>query len=212
MPQFADRLVARGWWHDERREHRWYAPGNVRIDLLPVGEKARQEKQIRWPVAETRMRVVGYDHVFKHAVTCDLGAGLNVRVVPLVVLALLKIVSYLDDPNTREKDLQDFSNIMAKYEEDGERRFSVEVLESGLDYDSAGAYLLGRDLATLCREEDEFASVERFVQQISDADHSTSAALVRLAGRLGENEDLQLWREVAALARGFRELARPRHS
>jgi predicted nucleotidyltransferase len=200
-------LVSRGWRQDKRYEHRWYSPANARLDLLPAGTKAREEKQITWPLAGTRMRLIGYDHVFADAVECQLAPGLKARVVPLAVLGLLKIAAYLDDPHGREKDLQDLARLMERYEEDGERRFSDEVLDAGVDYESAGAYLLGRDLAALCDERDEFEVVSTFIRQLSDANHLSFQALVQLAGKDRPYQDGRLARGIAALARGFQEMS-----
>ncbi|MGH9160108.1 MAG: hypothetical protein ACRD2X_09000 [Vicinamibacteraceae bacterium] len=49
------RLRARGWREDARWEQRWHSRRNARIDLLPIGARARLEKQIFWPRAEMRM-------------------------------------------------------------------------------------------------------------------------------------------------------------
>jgi predicted nucleotidyltransferase len=203
LPLLTDLLVARGWRQDGRREHRWFSAAHARVDLLPVGPRARKAKEIIWPGGQTRMSVVGFDHVFKDAVEFDFGSGLTARVVPLPVLVLLKIVSFLDGPYARQKDLQDFGCILASYEEDGERRFSDEVLDAGLNYDCAGPYLLGRDLGKLCDQDDERAVVKRFIQQISDEDHFAFSMLRRLSRRGLEDDDKTLVDLVQAFARGF---------
>lgn len=59
LPQLTERLTARGWQQDHHREHRWHSPEKARFDLLPIGPKAIRQKQIIWPRAETRMRLVG---------------------------------------------------------------------------------------------------------------------------------------------------------
>jgi predicted nucleotidyltransferase len=168
LGRLTDPLLARGWRQDQRREHRWLSPKGARIDLLPAGERARHDRRLDWPVAETRMSLVGFDHIFTDAVERELASGLKVKVVPLVVLTLLKIVSYLDQPTSRQKDLHDLAAIMHVYEDDGERRFSDEVLDAGVEYSEAGAYLLGRDLSRLCADDDERAIVNRFVEVIRD--------------------------------------------
>ncbi len=102
------------------------------------------------------------------------------------VLTLLKIVSYLDQPAVRHKDLDDLAAIVEVYGEDGERRFSDEVLDAGVDYNEAGAYLLGRDLARLCTEHDEGDAVERFldaVRQSDEGDEEPSTRAERFARR-----------------------------
>jgi len=47
------------------------------------------------------MRVVGYEPVFRDAVRRELASGLEVRIVLPSVLALLKLISYLDSPHIR---------------------------------------------------------------------------------------------------------------
>jgi predicted nucleotidyltransferase len=126
------RLVNLGWHPDSRWEPRWHSQGHARVDLLPVGLRARAEKTIRWPRAETVMRVVGYDGVFRQAVLCTLAAGLHMRVAPVHVLALLKIVAYLNAPALRQKDLGDLLLLFDKYEDNGDRRFSDDVLDAGI--------------------------------------------------------------------------------
>ena len=131
------------------------------------------------------MSLVGFDHVFQDAVERELAQGLVGKVVPLVVLTLLKIVAYLDQPGVRQKDLDDLAAIVEVYEQDGERRFSDEVLDGGVDYNEAGASLLGRDLARLCNEHDERDAVERFLHAIprSDEDEERNTRAARFARR-----------------------------
>jgi predicted nucleotidyltransferase len=145
-----DRLQAAGWTQHSRREERWVTRGGARIDLLPIGEQARRTGYLTWPKTEMRMSVVGFEHVFAKAVEKQLAPDLVMKVAPLQVLALLKIVAYMDDPHGRAKDLEDLSRLMEWYELEGERRFSDEVFEAGADFESAGAFLLGMDLGRLC--------------------------------------------------------------
>lgn len=126
------RLSDLGWNPDDRWEPRWHSRGHARVDLLPIGLRAREEKQIRWPRVETVMRVVGYDGVFRHAVRCELAADLDIRVAPLHVLALLKLIAYLDAPALRQKDVGDLLLILDKYEDNGDRRFSDDPFDAGI--------------------------------------------------------------------------------
>jgi len=193
LTQLTEPLIAAGWRRDPHREQRWISPNRARIDLLPAGVRARRDRYLDWPVAETRMSLVGFDLVFRDAVERELAPGLVGKVVPLVVLTLLKIVSYVDQPAARQKDLDDLAAILNVYGEDGERRFSDEVLDAGVDYSEAGAYLLGRDLARLCTEGDERDAVERFIQAIpeGDEDEEMNTQAARLA------------RQSTAMARGW---------
>jgi predicted nucleotidyltransferase len=200
FPQLTTRLGALGWREDPRHEQRWHSPLKARVDLLPLGARARREKQIVWPRAETRMRVVGYDHVFQKAVASELAPGLTLRVAPLVVLALLKMVSYVDSPRTRQKDLGDVLTIVRTYEESNDRRFNDEILDSGLEYDEAGAYLLGRDLRALCASAEEVEAVHRFLERVNDRDFLVP--VIVLPPTNGESEG-PFVQACAALARGF---------
>lgn len=203
LSNLTDRLQARGWRQDSRREHRWITHKGARIDLLPAGEEARRQKHITWPVAETTMSLVGFDDVFADAIEVEVAPGLRARVVPLPILVLLKMVSFLDDPAIREQDLQDIGSVMHLYESEGERRFSHEVFAASIDYDSAGAYLLGLDLARLSSESDEILVVERFLALLCDEDSQTFSALARSAhASLDENEP-QVRAQAVALASGF---------
>ena len=77
LGRLTDAMLARGWRQDQRREHRWVSPQGVRIDLLPAGERARRNRRLDWPLAETRMSLIGFNHVFTDAVERDLAAGLT---------------------------------------------------------------------------------------------------------------------------------------
>jgi predicted nucleotidyltransferase len=205
LPLLTEKLVTRGWQQDRHREHRWFTPSDARVDLLPIGKNARQEKQLTWPLGGTTMNLVGFDHVFANAVDRELAPDLAVRILPLPVWALLKIVSYLDHPALRLKDFHDLGRLMRRYKEDSDRRFSDEVLNTGIDYEQAGAYLLGRDLARLCTELDEVAVVDRFLGQVFDSDRRMLLEQEDLFPQSTDHGELRLARDLAALARGFHE-------
>jgi hypothetical protein len=58
--------------------------------------------------------------------------------------------------------------LLKRYECDNdERRFSDEIVESQIDYDSAGAFLVGIDLGAMCSES-ERAVVEKSIVEIND--------------------------------------------
>jgi predicted nucleotidyltransferase len=202
LPQLTEQLTAAGWRQDPRSEHRWYSRENARFDLLPIGEQARREKHLFWPRAETLMQAIGYDYVFRDAVEHEFAPDLEVRVAPLVVMALLKIAAYLDDPHARRKDLQDLVTLLRGYEEAGDRRFSDDVLNAGVEYDEAGAYLLGRDLKSLVATGAEADVIERFIQRVCDADFQAPVALFPFIA-VAEDGTSPLAREFAAFARGF---------
>jgi predicted nucleotidyltransferase len=200
---FATPLSTKGWGPDARWEQRWQTAIGARVDILPIGVRARQERKIRWPRTETVMRLVGWDYAFRDAVPCDL-AGLSMRVPPLHVLALLKIGAYLDNPILREKDLADVLVILDKYSEDDERRFSDAVLDEGLDYDEAGAFLLGQDLRSLCATTDEESTIRSFIERVAHQDFLIPAHPIRARARDDEDSGQSTClRQLTAFTCGF---------
>ncbi|SPF32589.1 hypothetical protein SBA4_120018 [Candidatus Sulfopaludibacter sp. SbA4] len=173
--RLAQALAGLGWRQELRREHRWITPEGARVDLLPAGDQLRSAGRIEWPRSGMVMGLVGFEHVFSRAVTREAAPGIVVRVIPVPVLALLKIAAFLESPYTRGKDAQDIHSIFDRYEDHGDRRFSSEVYDAGVDYERAGAWLLGRDLAALCSPS-EADLVARFVSKV--ADESTPEAMI----------------------------------
>ena len=204
--QLTEALAALGWRQEERGEHRWHTPSGARVDLLPVGRKLRAAGRIEWPQSGMVMNLVGFDHVFARAVNREVAPGIRFRVVPIPVLALLKIASFLDSPYARQKDAQDIVSILERYEIDGDRRFGEEVYDAGLDYDRAGAFLLGQDLAALCSQ-DEAALVARFVEVIRDGSAPEAAVFARAAARPALDNSGQGHRAImAAFAAAFSQV------
>jgi predicted nucleotidyltransferase len=204
LDTFITRLLTNGWRPDARWEQRWHSTLGARVDILPIGLRALRERKIEWPRAETVMRLVGWDYAFKDAVDCDLATGLMMRVPPLHVLTLLKIGAYLDDPVLREKDLHDVLVILDKYSEEGDRRFSEAVLDERLDYDEAGAFLLGQDLRSLCARPDEESEIRLFIERVAHQDFLVPVQSIRARAR-GDEESGEgtCLRQLIAFARGF---------
>lgn len=69
------------------------------------------------------MSLVGFDHVFSRASLFPFAQDVQYKVAPPSVIALLKTVSYMDDPHGRQKDLTDLKALFRRYEEASERIF-----------------------------------------------------------------------------------------
>jgi predicted nucleotidyltransferase len=199
------RLEDLGWRRDARWEPRWHAPGGARVDLLPLGVRARQDRQLVWPRADTTMPVVGSGLVFRETIVRELGPDFRMRVAPLHVLALLRAVAFLDEPAARLKDLQDLVMILRRYAEDDDRRFSDQVIDADVQYDEAGAFLLGCDLQALCREEDEVEAVRRFLRWAANRHFDVPHDVARGGPNEHEEDARDFARLCRALARGFGE-------
>lgn len=149
------------------------------------------------------MSLMGFEHVFRDAVEQDIASGCRSMVIPPHVLGLLKIIAYLDHPALREKDLVDISALLDLYEVDGTRRFHADIYSEGLNFDDAGAFLLGRDIGALCGPE-EATVVEAFLSKVSNENDPAFAAFRRT--RIQDDTALEtLERQLAAFGEGFRE-------
>jgi predicted nucleotidyltransferase len=149
------------------------------------------------------MSLVGFEQVFRQAVIREVAPGTAIRMIPIPVLALLKIVSFLDSPSAREKDAQDILSILERYEMEGECRFGSEVYDAEVDYERAGAFLLGRDLAALCRET-EAEWVARFVRVVQNDSTAEAMVFARATGRPAFEEHGENRRAIMrAFAAGF---------
>jgi predicted nucleotidyltransferase len=153
--EFARRLEQFGWKRNPIQEQRWRSHRGSYFDILPAGPELRQAKEIIWPKSQFAMSFVGFDHVFARAVLHPIARDLSVQRIPPVVLALTKIVSFMDDPHRRSKDLMDIRCLLDRYEEDTDRIFEEEVFEARLsDIGLANAFLLGLDLAQISTAEE----------------------------------------------------------
>jgi len=167
---FAGELRTRGWTQEGRTEHRWRGPSGSTIDLLPAGPGLRQAKRIIWPDSEFEMSLVGFEHVFTRALPFSFGEGVQYRVAPPPVIALLKIIAFTDDQNGRKKDLLDLTELFRRYDASSDRIFSDEVFAAELEeIDYANAFLLGMDVGTIATDE-EAGILSAFLQSQSISD------------------------------------------
>ena len=155
FPRLIQRLAQAGWKQAPKLEHRWAAPHQTIVDLLPAGPKLCRVGSLLWPVSEFTMSLSGFSHVFANAIEMELTPGARIRVSPPLVTVLLKIIAYIEDPHRRAKDLQDIQLVLANYLDESDRIFSDEVFDANLpDFSMVNAFLLGRDLRELASSED----------------------------------------------------------
>lgn len=175
-----------GWNQDPKREERWRSRHGVLLDLIPAGKTLRESKQFTWPNSEFTMSLEGFDHAFSAAQPVKLADDLVLRVIPPVVLMLLKIIAFMDDPQRRGKDLSHIRALLSRYEGNSDRVFTEA--HPDLDYSLASAFLLGIDLRKLCIDE-EIELVRRFIALVGDEGKSYWWAFVKASRRSGEREE-----------------------
>lgn len=130
---------------------------NFLLDLIPFGSIEDKDGSITWPPDhEIRMNLAGFQDCFKHAVSMKLSSNpeLIVKIVSLAGLAILKLISWDDNPERRSKDAPDLFLIMRHYLDAGNlgRLFDEgsDIIDEGnYDYDLASARFLGRDIRNI---------------------------------------------------------------
>jgi predicted nucleotidyltransferase len=203
LPAGLDQLP--GWTQHPRKPHEWRGPGDVRIDIVPASPDALAAGYLDWP-GGTRMTLTGLRHAFARQEPLELAPGATIGVAPLAVLALLKVISYLDRPGERVHDLEDLAFIMAEYAPiDDERRWSDELIELQLPVERTSSYLLGGELATFV-DAKERSCIEEFLQRLDRDGDSLRSQLIRLAPSAwhrGDDTEAEVFAQFDALARGL---------
>lgn len=127
------------------------------------------------------------------------------KVIPIPVLTLLKIVSSLDRPTERERDIRDVGELFNRYESDSyDRLFSDHVVAAGISFDCAGAFLLGLDLGRICSSGEQQV-VAGFVDELRNEGSRAYAFLRRTrVGFFGDGDyrERDLRAQITAFAEG----------
>ena len=104
-----------GLREDTRKVHSLWLRDEVSMDIVPCGEIADENGMIAWPPDyENTLCVLGYDTAKEHAATVAMGDS-KVKIIKLHWLALLKLQSYIGNPDERAKDLNDLFFIARNY-------------------------------------------------------------------------------------------------
>ena len=129
--------------HTSRVVHRFSTPSGIEVDVLPLDPRVEHQREIRFPDRE-RISAVGLADAIRHFVRVDTRhCVVNVAALPILVALKLHVATR----RPGERDLRDAFATMDQYANEGTRRFNVDyVAYPELAYETAGAFLLGRDL------------------------------------------------------------------
>ena len=150
------------------------------------------------------MNALGFSEVASTTLGFRLPGRVDVQVVPLHALALLKLVAWSD--RHLRKDSHDLFVIARNYLDAGN---SDRLFESGLDivarddfdYEEAGAELLGRDLAPLCRRNERLRTLALDLFK-RETDGRGLLLMVSQMTQMARDEDLAL-NLLVAIQRGI---------
>lgn len=151
------RLIAGGQFAPNGNAlHKLKFGGYLEIDLIPFGAVERADRTIAWPPnGDFVMTVFGFREVLDATLLVELPDDEEIRVVSLPALALLKLMAWkerrLSEPG---KDAHDLAMILSNYLDAGnhERLYTeaAHLLEiPAFDFEQAGTWLLGHDMAQL---------------------------------------------------------------
>jgi len=200
------RLTAAGWTVATDRElgHRWRSRAGCTVDVVPAGSPPGvRESQIAREGGPA-LNVVGSRAAFRDRRRLSLGDGGEMGVAGAAGLFVLKTSAYLDAPGVRPHDLQDIAWLLHHHADDGDRRFEDDVLTSGLPYESAGAYLLGRDVAALI-DDVERARILAWLAFVEEPGRQRLSIMGRRAPGTQLHDDAAAWAgaRLAAFRLGF---------
>jgi predicted nucleotidyltransferase len=199
LPAGLDQLP--GWARNRAREHEWTGPGGVRLDIIPAGPELLAQGWVEWPTGH-RMNLTGLEHAFVHTTPVAVAEGVSVKVATLPVIALLKMVSYLDRPAERRHDLHDLGFLIEEHAAiDDERRWSDEIVAAQLTFEVAGAFILGQEIGKFAGDPDR-ALIADFATWVRGNRHSTLSELARLAPPSWRNDEDEALERIEALVAG----------
>ena len=155
-------FTSRGGPATHRLRHR----GGLPLDIVPFGGIERADRTIAWPPDQTTVfDCFGAREALEASVLVELPKNVVVPVASIPALMILKTVAWNDRKYTHAgKDASDIAlflrNYMACSDLDSTIGDHPDLFDSpGFDYETAGARLLGRDVARLLGT----ASVERLL-------------------------------------------------
>ena len=127
------------------------------IDIVPFGGVAEKGDFIEWPPDRSfKMSVMGYRECYQHVVQAKIAnePDLTINVVSLAGLTILKLISWDENIDRRQKDALDLVFITQNYIDAGnlERPFdeAPDIVDSGdYNYEAGSARLLGRDISRI---------------------------------------------------------------
>jgi len=184
--------------------HRLRHRNGIPIDLVPFGGVERPgTRSIAWPPGnDFVMSVFGFREAAAHTVEVRFPGDAVGRVVTLPALALLKIDAWADrHVRVPRKDAYDLRLIIRNYADaNNTNRLYDEnpyLMGSPADYELAGAWLLGKDIAQLLDSNGR----ERLARII--ADEADEGGQLRLAGDMMRDNQERALALLAALEEGF---------
>lgn len=174
----------------------------LEVDILPFGGVERADRTIALPPDNAFvMTMFGFREALNSSVTVMLPDDATVQVVSLPALAILKLSAWSErrllEPG---KDAYDLLLILKNYASTSGKRLydaNPHIAGSPSDYEAAGAWLLGRDMAQLLND-DGHQRLARIMAEEAD-----ETGQLRLVGDMMRGDPDRALQLLAALEDGF---------
>lgn len=193
-------LQALGWRQSPRMSYRWQHANGTWLDVIPATPALLARGSVNLDGAE--LTLLGFDLVLAHAEQRDLAAGTRLEVASLPTLAILKVVSWLDRPYERTKDLADLSCMLEQaLRVDDQRRWEPPLTAS--PFEEQAAHFLGSEVARIARVEHREV-LRAFLERMHASDGVALALLYRAARASREADEERIGRQLATFERALR--------
>ena len=152
-----DELIRTTEFSPTREIQRLQFKKRLPVDIVPFGGVAEKGDFIEWPPDRSfKMSVVGFRECYQHVVQVIISdkPEVAINVVSLAGLTILKLISWDENSDRRQKDASDLFFIIQNYLDAGnlERLFdeAPDIVDSSdYNYEAGSARLLGRDISMI---------------------------------------------------------------
>lgn len=166
-------LIDTGLFEATRAAHTLMSRSRIPLDLVPFGALEQPGHQIHWPPDQAiRMSVLGFEDAYNARQMLRLSADpvLDLPFASPTGLALMKFIAWRERSSRQNEDAADLVLIMRHYLDIGHRdRLAREhpalLNVDDFDYELAGTWLLGLDIAGISSPETRSAILEILEQE-----------------------------------------------
>lgn len=159
------------------------SPEKFQIDLLPFGKIESAGEVVIERSGMSSIKVDGMQEVYQSgAEIVRLETGHTFKAATLPGIVLLKLISYDDREELRQKDAQDIGNILDNFFELHENEIyshHLDLFEDELNLENISAIVLGPEIGRIAFPNKKL--IERLTQILNDhCEHAENSAFVRL--------------------------------
>ena len=179
-----------------------FSPTGIQVDLLPFGDIEIEGKVMITSSGSTKIALNGFREIYdKAAVPVEFENGHNFKVCTLVGIIILKLISYDDRPEIRQKDIKDIALILDNYfdlESDFIYDNHSDLFEANINLTNIAARVIGRQIIQISTpSKDLVKRIEQILQTEINKHHKSKMAELMIQGTDNSIEDaISLLKEI----------------